>query len=440
MTIFRNIRLGLLHIAVAITFVLINGVLNRVMIYNLGILASVVAVLAILPYVLSPLQMWIGQYSDTHPIFGLRRTPYIALGIALCLAGTVLTPYAAFSMAPEGQSSLLLPGVLLGLIAFSMWGFGYNLAVVSYLSLASDLSNESNRARTVAIMWFMMITSLIVTAILVGRAMEPYSDAQLIRVFWVACGVALVIAALGLIRLEPKPRNLDARSAQSRTSQRAAIQAVMSNPQAQLFFVYLTLLLAAILGQDVLLEPFGAQQFGMTVRQTTQLTAVWGGATLLALLLYGLLLNRWMSKKTGATIGGLLAMAGLVTIASSGIFNAQSLFTPGIAALGFGTGIATATNLALMLDMTTAEQIGLFIGAWGIADALARGTGMLLGGVMRDVVTALTGDLSSGYISVFLIEAGLLACSLLLLRSIDVRAFRSRQPTLTQLVTLAGDA
>ena len=76
MSILKNIRLGLLHIAVAITFVLINGVLNRVMIYNLNILASVVAVLVVLPYLLAPLQVWIGQYSDTHPIMGYRRTPH----------------------------------------------------------------------------------------------------------------------------------------------------------------------------------------------------------------------------------------------------------------------------------------------------------------------------------------------------------------------------
>ena len=113
---------------------------------------------------------------------------------------------------------------------------------------------------------------------------------------------------------------------------------------------------------------------------------------------------------------------------------------PGVAALGFGTGIATATNLALMLDMTTPEQVGLFIGAWGLADALARGAGMLLGGVVRDLVSGATGNPSSGYITVFLIEAIMLAGSLLLLRAIDVSAFRARQPTLTELVALAGDA
>lgn len=432
MAIIRNIRLGLLHVAVAMTFVLINGVLNRVMIHDLGILATVVAVLVVLPYLFSPLQVWIGQYSDTHPIWGYRRTPYIALGMLLCIGGAVLTPHVALLMADRFG-----PGLLLGVLAFGAWGIGYNLAVVGYLSLASDISEEHHRSRTIAIMWFMMITSIIITAIITSRALREYSSAQLIYVFNIGGLAALGIGALGLIGLEPRG-NLPAE--QSRASQRAAVRAVLGNPQARRFFIYLLLLLAAILGQDILLEPYGAAEFKMTVEQTTQLTASWGGATLVALLLQGLLLSRWLSKKVGAVLGALIATAGLLLIAASGLLDTRALFVPGVVALGFGTGIATSTNLALMLDMTTAEQVGLFIGAWGVADALARGVGMLLGGVVRDVVTGTTGSVSSGYITVFLIEAIMLAGSLLLLRRVDVRAFRSKQPTLTELVALAGDA
>jgi MFS transporter, BCD family, chlorophyll transporter len=452
MSLLKNIRLGLLHVAVAITFVLINGILNRVMIHDMRIMSSIVAMLVVVPYVLSPLQVWIGQYSDTHPIAGYRRTPYIALGLLLCIGGAVATPHVALLMAGD-----LALGLLLGVLAFGAWGFGYNLAVVAYLSLASDMSDEQRRSRTIAIMWFMMIVSVIVTAIVTSRALEPYSDAQLVYVFRLGGLIALGLGALGLAGLEARiayfklyigHRSLQTRgnkqfaisNVQSRASQRAAIRAVIDNPQARRFFVYLTLLLAAILGQDILLEPYGAQEFGMTVGQTTQLTATWGGMTLVALLLWGLLLSRWLSKKTGALIGALIATAGLLMIAASGLFDLSALFVPGIAALGFGTGIATSTNLALMLDMTTPEQAGLFIGAWGLADALARGTGMLLGGVVRDIVAGATGSASSGYITVFLIEAIMLACSLLLLRAIDVTAFRSRQPSLTELVALAGDA
>lgn len=435
MTIFKNIRLGFLHIAVAITFVAINGVLNRIMIHDLGILSTVVAGLVVLPYVLSPAQVWMGQYSDTHPLWGYRRTPYILLGIVLCVGGLVLTPFAALLLAKN-----FLVGLGVGIVAFGLWGIGYNMAVVSYLSLASDLSTEAQRSRTIAIMWFMMITSIIISAITLGRALEPYSEAQLVRVFALAGGVSLLLAILGLIGLEPFNVPQAAGQTQSRTSQRLAIQAVIDNPQARLFFIYFVLLMVAILGQDVLLEPFGAHAFGMSVEETTQLTALWGSTTLVALLVYGVGLSRWISKKQGATIGGLIAMMGLLLIGASGLWHMLALFRPGIAILGFGTGIATATNLGLMLDMTTAEQAGLYIGAWGVADAIARGIGMLLGGIVRDMITWTTGDAGLGYITVFFIEAIFLLLSLALLAQIDAVRFRSRQPTLLELAALSSDA
>jgi BCD family chlorophyll transporter-like MFS transporter len=436
MGIVRNIRLGLLHVAVAITFVLINGILNRVMIHDLGIAATLVAVLVVLPYLLSPAQVWIGQYSDTHPILGYRRTTYIALGVLLCLGGTLLTPLAAFMIADQAGG----PGLLLGGLAFGLWGIGFNMAVVSYLALASDLSDERTRSRTVSIMWFMMITAIIITAIITSRALDPYSPERLLVVFGQGCAVALGLTLLGLVGLEPRLATDQTGAIQTRQSQVAALRAVLSNPQARLFFIYLILMLAAILGQDVLLEPFGAAAFGMSVRETTQLTAAWGGATLAALLLHGLLLSRWLGKKAGATLGAVIATSGLLLIAASGLFELRALFVPGVAVLGFGTGFATATNLALMLDMTTPEQVGLFIGAWGVSDALARGLGTLMGGVVRDAVTFASGSASGGYITVFLIEAILLAGSLILLHRVDVSAFREKQPTLTELVALVGDA
>ena len=86
----KRLQLGLLHVAVAMTLVPINSTLNRVMIHELAISATLVAALASLPYLFSPLQVAIGSYSDRHPIFGLRRTPYIFLGLILCVAGVVV--------------------------------------------------------------------------------------------------------------------------------------------------------------------------------------------------------------------------------------------------------------------------------------------------------------------------------------------------------------
>jgi MFS transporter, BCD family, chlorophyll transporter len=432
MTLFKNFRLGLLHVAVAITLVPITGVLNRVMIHEMGMMATLVAALIILPPLLSPLQPFLGQYSDHNPLFGYRRTPYIVLGLILCIGGAVSTSVTVLYM---GQN--FWPGLFFSICSFLVWGLGYNLAVVSYLSLASDMSDEDQRSRTIAIMWFMMLCGVIVTAILTGRALENYSPEQLVRVFFTAGAISLSLATLGIVGLEP--RNAKA-TPEARHSVREAVGAVVSNPHAQVFFIYLMLLLSAIMGQDVLLEPFGAAAFGMSVRETTQLTAYWGVATMIALLLQGLLFSRFMSKKTGATIGAMIAASGFVLIALSGVLQSQPLFVPGILVLGFGTGIATTTNLAMMLDMTTPTNVGLFIGAWGMADAAARGLGNLMAGAVRDVITMSIGSPVGGFVTVFLLQGLVLCAALILLRRINVSAFRNEQQSMTTLIAVAGDA
>ena len=103
----KRFQLGLIHTAVAMTLVPINSTLNRVMIKELAVSATLVAVLASLPYLFSPIQVAIGSFSDRHPLFGYRRSPYILLGLLLCVFGVVLAPQAAFLL---GEHSLLEPG------------------------------------------------------------------------------------------------------------------------------------------------------------------------------------------------------------------------------------------------------------------------------------------------------------------------------------------
>ena len=57
----KRFQLGLIHVAVAMTLVPINSTLNRVMIKELAISATIVAILASLPYLFSPIQVAIGS-------------------------------------------------------------------------------------------------------------------------------------------------------------------------------------------------------------------------------------------------------------------------------------------------------------------------------------------------------------------------------------------
>ncbi|HSA99103.1 MAG TPA: BCD family MFS transporter [Anaerolineales bacterium] len=431
----KRFQLGLIHVAVAMTLVPINSTLNRVMIKELAISATLVAILASLPYLFSPIQVAIGSYSDRHPILGFRRTPYILAGLILCVVGVIVSPQVAFLMAKD------LPlGLLAGLLAFGAWGMGYNLSAVSYLSLASELSGEKERGKTIATMWFMMIVSIIVTAIALSRMVDPYTPQALIRAFGVVAASALVLGLLGILKLEPRATPLEGRTASESYSIKQMTAAITANPVARVFFIYLLLLLAAILGQDVLLEPFGAEAFGMTVTQTTRITSIWGTFVLLAILVAGFLEGR-VSKRLVAQLGNIGALLGFMVIVISGILVSSHIFYTGVTLLGIGTGLSTVANLSLMFDLTVPGMVGLYIGAWGFSNALSRLTGSVLGGVVRDVVTQATGIALSGYLVVFSIEALLLLIAALMLYRIDVGAFKKQvqEPSFPEKVAMAAE-
>lgn len=438
----QRLQLGLIHVAVAMTLVPINSTLNRVMIKELALSATVVALLASLPYLFSPIQVAIGSYSDRHPIFGLRRTPYILTGLLLCVLGVGISPQVAFLMARD-----FWPGVLAGLLAFGAWGMGYNLSTVAYLSLASELSGEKGRGKTVAIMWFMMIVGIILTAIGLSRMLTPYTPEALSRAFAIVAASALTLGLLGLLRLEPRPGPDSTARAETYTLGEMA-EAILGNRTAALFFWYLLLLLAALLGQDILLEPFGAEAFGLTVAETTRITSLWGAFVLAAIVVAGALEGR-LHKRFIAQIGNLGAFAGFIIILLSGLLRNSAVFYVGVTLLGLGTGLSTVANLSLMLDLTVAGNVGLYIGAWGFASSLARLTGYILGGALRDGVAQAAGAVPglsrvqalSGYVVVFGLEAVMLFAAILLLGRIDVSAFRSQAggPSFAEKAALATE-
>src|SRR3954452_22130206 len=80
----RLLRLSLFQVSVGMGAVLLIGTLNRVMIVELGISATLVATMLSLPLVFAPLRALIGFRSDTHrTVLGWRRVPYLWFGTLL---------------------------------------------------------------------------------------------------------------------------------------------------------------------------------------------------------------------------------------------------------------------------------------------------------------------------------------------------------------------
>ncbi len=431
----KRLQLALIHTAVAMTLVPINSTLNRVMIFDLGISKTLFTLLAIFPYLLSPIQVAIGSFSDRHPIFGYRRTPYILAGLILCVIGVAVSPQIAILI-----SENFTLGVIIGILAFGMWGMGYNLSAVSYLSLASELSGEKERGKTIATMFTLMVIGLIATGISLSRMVPTFDLVALEQAFLAVAASALTLGLIGLFKLEPRSSLSSPISRSDNYSVKQMTAAITENPVAKIFFVYLLLLLAAILSQDVLLEPFAAQAFGMTLEQTSRIVSITSSFTLIAFIIAGVLDGR-VKKKYVAQYGILAALSGFIIIVVSGLTASTSAFYIGITLLGFGTGISTIANLSLMFDLTVPEKVGLYIGAWGFSNGLSRLVGLFMAGVIADVATQITGDALHGYLVVFGIEGLMLFIAAIMLYRIDVGAFQKKahDPEFTEKVALAAE-
>jgi len=91
----RLLRLSLFQVTVGMALVLLVGTLNRVMIVELGVPASLVAVMIALPLVFAPFRALIGYRSDIHrSALGWRRVPYIWKGTMLQFGGFAIMPFA----------------------------------------------------------------------------------------------------------------------------------------------------------------------------------------------------------------------------------------------------------------------------------------------------------------------------------------------------------
>lgn len=407
----------MIHVAVTLTAVPMENVLNRVMIHEYHFSAFLVAFFLSIPYISSPVQAWIGAFSDRRPYFGFHRTPYIAAGIFLCVLGLVLAPWAVFYMKEH-----VAGGIALSLLAFGSWGLGFNLATVSYFSLASEVSGPNEKARTIAMMFILMIASVIAASILLSRRLDPFSESRLVYSFYGMGILALVLGWIALLGLEKKRGRVGGKSPSSNPPRVSPFRELFQNKNLLLFFLYLFFLLVPILGQDLLIEPFGAQVFGLSVKQTTRLSSIWGTGVLLCMIL-GAVIERNSNRRALILAGSWIVLLSLAGLLVSGLTANKHLFYSLLLLMGIGTGLSTVSNLSLMLDMTSPGKVGAYMGLWGMADTLARGSGNLFNGALLDLSRKVLGEARLSYALVWGMAALMVLVSIFLFRFVKKEKF-----------------
>lgn len=397
-------RLGLFQFGIGLSLAPITGTLNRVLINDLGISAAVVALLISLHYFVSPVRAVIGYRSDKARSLGRWRTPYIVLGVMLTYGGLALAPFALILLGgagriPFGVALVICMGI------FLTYGAGVSIVETVYLALVSDITPPKSRGKVLTLLWAMLILGTVVSAVIVSRLLVDYSHKLLIQVMQGSAVVFVILTVLALWqqeRLNPDGSiQSDLETVRVRLSLWESIRLLGEQKILKSLFAVIFVATTAFATHDVLLEPYGGQVLRMTVSATMQLTALWGVANIFGVVLAGVFLWRKKSPVLLISLGCLLGLLGFGVISYASDAALVTIFRVGVSLISLGRGLFLVGCLILVMSLTDVSHAGLFMGVWGIVQAMALGLGTIGGGIMRDVVQQQTGSVVSGYTAVY---------------------------------------
>ena len=397
-------RLGLFQFGVGLSLAPITGTLNRVLIDDLGIAAVAVGFLIAIPYFVSPVRAIVGYRSDKARSLGKWRTPYLVLGVMLTYGGLACAPFALILLSGDGVISFW-PAMLICSAIFLAYGAGISIVETIYLALVSDITEPKSRGQVLSVLWMMLIMGTVVSAVIVGRLLVDYSHRQLIEVMQGSAVIFVLLTVVALWRQEQLNPDGTIRSnlktVRVRLSLMESLKMLANQRVLKQLLTVIFIATMAFATHDVLLEPYGGQVLGMSVSATMELTALWGLATIVGVVAAGLYLWRKGSPVTLITVGCVVGLLGFTVISFASDAALVTPFRFGVAFISIGRGLFLVGTIITIMSLTDVSHAGLFLGVWGIVQAMAQGIGIIGGGIVRDVAQALTQNVVLGYTIVY---------------------------------------
>ncbi|MEM8751519.1 MAG: MFS transporter, partial [Pseudomonadota bacterium] len=322
----RLLRLSLFQVSVGMALVLLVGALNRVMIVELEVPASLVGIMIALPVLFAPFRAMIGHRSDTHrSALGLRRIPYLLRGTMLQFGGFAVMPFALLVLSGYGESvdAPLWLGHGSAALAFLLVGAGVHMVQTVGLALATDLAPEEDQPKVVGLMYVTLLLGMIVSALIFGALLEDYTPGRLIRVVQGAAVATLILNGVAIWKQEARDRDR-AHDASPRPEFAEAWRAFAGGPGAMRLLVVVGLGTLGFGMADVLLEPYGGQVLNLTVAETTTLTAVLAGGGLIGFAVASRTLGRGARPIGVAWWGAVAGVPGFAAIIGSSAAPAEA--------------------------------------------------------------------------------------------------------------------
>ena len=389
------LRLSLFQVSVGIATVLLVGTLNRVMIVELGVGASLVATMVAIPILLAPLRAVLGFKSDNHKsLIGWKRMPYIWYGTMWQFGGLAVMPFSIIVLSGDQTVGPWWAGHILVAFSFLATGMGAHLTQTAGLALAADRATDQTRSQVVALLYVMFLLGMGLAAVAFGFLLEDFTKFKLIQVVQGAAVVTLLLNLVAIWRQE-KLRPVEKKNIYNTEAAFIPIMRLFLKSQGGR-----SLLLVVFFGtlglsmQDILLEPYGGEILGLSVAATTNLTAIWVVGALGGLFIA----SRSLKRKRGGPVKSIVfalfsAIGGLCSVIMSDPMNLALLYYFGSFLIGLGTGLFAVSTLiiAMTIPISKGTGRGLVLGAWGAAQATAAGLGIGLGGILNDISESIFG-------------------------------------------------
>ena len=421
---FGIVRLGLVQTALGAIVVLTTSTMNRVMVVEWALPATLPGALVGLHYAIQILRPRFGYGSDVAG----RTTPWIVGGMFILALGGFLSALATAWMGTRTGA-----GIALAFVAFVMIGIGVGASGTSLLALLAKRVDPARRAAAATIVWVMMIAGFVITAGLVGHFLDPFSPERLVRISAITSGASFLLALIAIAGVENRAAPIVAAEPEADPSGPAkppfmeVLRETWADVRARRFTVFVFVSMLAYSAQDLILEPFAGIAFGFTPGQSTQLASVQHGGVLIGMFLFAIIASALGRKRFGTlrawTLGGCIASAiTLLVLSAAGLSGPPWPLQASVFALGVANGAFAVAAIGMMMALAgegKSGREGTRMGLWGAAQAFAFGLGGFLGTVGVDVTRILTGSPVAAYIVVFALQALLFGYAAHLVAVID---------------------
>ncbi len=408
------LKLGLVRFATSLLVVLLFNVLNRVLIVDLLVPATLVTFSFAFQHVMTPMGLVTGYFSDAYALGGRHRAPYIWGGMLLSVAVMPFFPFWAQALGADPRNFGLLGE---GVVLFSLFGIGTTVSATAINALLVDRLPEPDRGAALTLLWILTLAGFITGSFIISLVFPVYDPKGLDWMFGLITAAAVIITLWGVWGIEPR-KKAERPARKSQLDFRQTLRFLVGNGQSLAFFAFLlgTIFFLAI--QTFILTAFGGEVLGLPVARTSEFGVYMSYGVLLGMVGLHILLSR--QKDLGdKTVLVVSLVIGALAFAVLSMTSFKPNPTWGIYALwflGLSRGLYNVGLSHLTMSMAHPAMSGIFMGLWNLVSGLALAAGEMTGGLLKDQMFKVSGTVQGAYGWVFLLEGvGLLACLVFLI-------------------------